>query len=129
MMKKAFTLIEIMIVLVVIGLILAFAVPSMMRSIDMANAKACGANIRALNSAIHMFYAEHRSFPTGTAQLCTYMPAEMCNAAGTAIITCPRITNKAYNLVAANAAAGILAGSAIVSHFNIAGAPDQHDAQ
>jgi prepilin-type N-terminal cleavage/methylation domain-containing protein len=49
--KKAFTLVEIMIVVLIIGILLAIAVPNFMRARDNSRAKSCIANLHQLDSA------------------------------------------------------------------------------
>jgi prepilin-type N-terminal cleavage/methylation domain-containing protein len=49
--KKAFTLIEIMIVVLIIGVLLAIATPNFVRSRAASRQKACISNLRAIQSA------------------------------------------------------------------------------
>jgi prepilin-type N-terminal cleavage/methylation domain-containing protein len=78
MRKAGFTLVEILVVIVVIGMIMAFLIPSAMQSIRTANVRACDANFRAIDSAIQMCMSERRDGTTagcGTqANVQVYMP-------------------------------------------------------
>jgi prepilin-type N-terminal cleavage/methylation domain-containing protein len=49
--KRAFTLVEIMIVVLIIGILLAIAVPNFMRARDNSRAKSCIANLHQIDSA------------------------------------------------------------------------------
>ncbi len=51
MKRKGFTLVEIMIVVAIIGILLAIAVPSFMRARETARAKACQENLQKIDSA------------------------------------------------------------------------------
>ncbi len=50
-MRKGFTLVEIMIVVAIIGIIMAIAVPAYLRSRETSRATACQANLKQLFSA------------------------------------------------------------------------------
>ena len=49
--KRAFTLVEIMIVVLIIGILLAIAVPNFMKARDNSRAKACIANLTQISAA------------------------------------------------------------------------------
>lgn len=49
--KKGFTLVEIMIVVLIIGILLAIAVPNFMKARDTSRAKTCIANLRQIDAA------------------------------------------------------------------------------
>ena len=51
MKRKGFTLVEIMIVVAIIGILLAIAIPSFMRARETARAKACQENLQKIDSA------------------------------------------------------------------------------
>lgn len=61
-MKKGFTLIELLVVLVIIGILLGIIVPQAIRALKNADAKQCAANIRSINTAIQMCYADTRDW-------------------------------------------------------------------
>jgi len=97
MKRKAFTLVEILVVIVIIGIILAFLIPNALRATRVAQGKQCASNIQAINSAIQMCMAETR-----TASSCNNLAAlDTGNYApqGTTLanLKCP-ITNSTYIL-------------------------------
>ena len=57
-MKKGFTLVEIMIVVAIIGLLAAIAIPSFMRARTTAQANACINNLRQIESAKDQYALE-----------------------------------------------------------------------
>ena len=65
-LRRAFTLIEIMIVVLIIGILLAIAVPNFIRARESSRAKACVANLRQIDSAKEQWAMDNR-ISTGTA--------------------------------------------------------------
>src|SRR5437016_1174804 len=49
--QHAFTLVEIMIVVLIIGILLAIAVPNFIRAREQSRAKSCSANLKQIDSA------------------------------------------------------------------------------
>jgi type IV pilus assembly protein PilA len=61
-MKKGFTLVEVLIVLVVIGIILAVILPNTLRAIEQANVRDTAATLRSIDSAVSVCYAQTRDW-------------------------------------------------------------------
>ncbi len=62
--RKAFTLIEIMIVVVILGLLAAVASVSVLSNIDKAKKETTRASLKVLNSAVLSFYLDNGRYPT-----------------------------------------------------------------
>ena len=60
--ESGFTLIELLIVLVIIGILLAIAVPSYLGFKDRANRSAAQANVRSAVPAVEAFYADNGTY-------------------------------------------------------------------
>lgn len=58
-LKRGFTLVEIMIVVAIIGLLAAIAIPNMVKARNTAQANACIVNMRAIDNAVQQFAVEN----------------------------------------------------------------------
>jgi len=67
--KRGFTLIELLIVVVIIGIIAAIAVPKFQSTKGKANAAALRADLRNLASAQEAYFYEHARYTTDTTNL------------------------------------------------------------
>lgn len=59
--KKGFTLVEIMIVVLIIGILLAIAVPNFIRARETSRSRSCVANLRQIDAAKEQWAMDNRA--------------------------------------------------------------------
>ena len=84
--RRAFTLVEIMIVVLIIGILVAIAVPNFIRARETARARACVANLRQIDSAKEQFAMDTRMAQTSTTPITM---ADICGTTATSYIKGP----------------------------------------
>ena len=64
--EGGFTLIELLVVIIIIGILLAIAIPSYLKFRDRANKSAAQANVRASIPAVEAYYADNNTYAGAT---------------------------------------------------------------
>ena len=64
--RRAFTLVEIMIVVLIIGILLAIAVPNFVKARESSRQKACIANLKQIEAAKEQWAMDTKASPTDT---------------------------------------------------------------
>jgi type IV pilus assembly protein PilA len=79
-LEGGFTLIELLVVIIIIGILLAIAVPSYLGFRDRANKNAAQANVRAIVPSVEAYYSDHGNYTSMTR---TYLQASYDQAIDT----------------------------------------------
>ena len=75
--SRGFTLVELMVVLVIIGVLVAIAIP-IFNNVQLGAAqRAHDANLRTIDGAIMMYYAEKSGYPTAFNDLSDYIDTDL----------------------------------------------------
>ena len=69
--EKGFTLIELMVVVLIIGILVAIAIPVFSNTATTARLRACEANLRTIDGSISQYQAEFNTDPADVAALVT----------------------------------------------------------
>jgi prepilin-type N-terminal cleavage/methylation domain-containing protein len=100
--RKGFTLVEIMIVVAIIGLLAAIAIPSFMKARTQAQQNACINNLRQIDSGKEQAALELR-WTNGTAVVISNVNNYIKGLAGTTNMpTCPAGGSYTYNAIGSN---------------------------
>ena len=61
--SKAFTLVELLVVVGIIALLVTMLMPTLGRAMELARRSMCGANLNTIGKGIHIYMTEHEKFP------------------------------------------------------------------
>ncbi|UCG60176.1 MAG: prepilin-type N-terminal cleavage/methylation domain-containing protein [Phycisphaerales bacterium] len=68
-LKKGFTLVELLVVVLILAALAAIAIPRISQSASSAKTNACSTNVDLVNSQIELYYANEGSWPATLADL------------------------------------------------------------
>lgn len=91
-MKKGFTLVEIMIVVALIGILVAIAIPNVLDVTDKGNIARAKSELAALQAALESYYLGAGSYPASLTDLTSAVP----NIIGTQLPTDPFVPGADY---------------------------------
>lgn len=94
---KGFTLIELLIVVIIIAILAAIAIPQFANTSGDAQEAALDANLNTMRSAIELYRVQHRnSFPAAVATAATAAETTACTAAGGVVTALTANTEAAF---------------------------------
>jgi prepilin-type N-terminal cleavage/methylation domain-containing protein len=93
--KSGFTLVEIMIVVAIIGMLAAIAIPNFVKARSSSQANACVNNLRQIDAAKQQWALEQNKLPTATVAEADIKPY-MGRAAAGSLPSCPLDTARAF---------------------------------
>jgi len=64
--SKGFTLVELLIVVAIVGIISAIAIPNLMNAVDKGKQKRTMSDLRAIGSAVEVYAIENATYPTAS---------------------------------------------------------------
>jgi prepilin-type N-terminal cleavage/methylation domain-containing protein len=85
LIEKGFTLVELLVVIVILGVLAAVVVFAVGGITNTSKASACTIEVRTINTATQAYYAQNQSYPAGTtaAQLITQLQTAKLISSGT----------------------------------------------
>ena len=87
--RRAFTLVEIMIVVLIIGILLAIAVPNFVKARESSRTKACVANLKQIEAAKQQWAMDNKKNSTDSPNWPTGLVGSTLYISGSAPPSCP----------------------------------------
>ncbi len=87
MNQKGFTLIEVLVVVLILGVLVTIALPKYIRTVERARATEAMTAIKAMNDAIYAFYEARETCPVRFSQLVVALPSRSTSAGGAFLST------------------------------------------
>ncbi len=91
--ERGFTLVEIMIVVLIIGILLAIAVPNFVRARESSRAKSCVANLKQIDAAKEQYAMDHNLSNGAQCQMVNLVPDYLKSEP-----KCPSALNQSYEV-------------------------------
>jgi prepilin-type N-terminal cleavage/methylation domain-containing protein len=93
--KRGFTMVELLVVIIIIAVLVAIALPKYFAAIYTARVRSCQANMKIINTAAQAYFAQNKTWPTEVANMLdpsvpgANVPAGMKGGQLTEVPVCP----------------------------------------
>lgn len=62
--RKGFTMVELLVVIIIISVLVAIALPKYFAAIYQGRVRACASNFKIINTAVQLYFAQNKEYPT-----------------------------------------------------------------